>query len=111
MRERTMTPKGLPLVVLDYVSSLGKEACGSVIRGRIIQARGKSIQQSAIYTALHRLHYNGLITDAGIEPGIHGRRNRKIYAVTDAGREALNDAQGLYQGFTPRQPIYDKADA
>lgn len=111
MRERTMVPKGLPLAVLDYVASLGKDACGSEIRKRVVAARGRDVQQSSIYTALHRLFFNGLIKEAGTEPGIHGRRVRKVYAITDTGREALNEAQSLYQGFKPRPPIYDKVDA
>src|SRR3954452_1801831 len=47
------------------------------------------INAGQIYTTLGRLERDGLVRGHGVEQG--GRPNKRVYELTDAGREAVDD--------------------
>jgi DNA-binding PadR family transcriptional regulator len=108
---RRSGPKGIPLRVLDQVDKMNGKGWGGGIRRVLIEQSGRYTSASQVTVALKRLKHNGLIESAGQEAQSPSGGKRKFYRITELGRKTLDEEMRVYEGFTPRPPIYDKVDA
>jgi DNA-binding PadR family transcriptional regulator len=83
-------------VVLLAVARLGHEAYGMRIRAEIEQRAGRSASIGAVYATLERLVAKGHVRETDV-PGGAERSGlaKRFYAVTAAGRTALEEARDL----------------
>jgi len=83
-------------VVLLAVARLDNEAYGMRIRSEIEARAGRRASIGAVYATLERLVSKGLAREMDV-PGGKERSGlaRRFYAVTPAGRTALEDAREL----------------
>ncbi len=106
---RPFVPRGLPLLVLELVAKLDGAAWAGGMLPAIEKKRGKTTSPQ-MTIAIHRLRDFGLIRIAGEAPGIRGPR-RKLWEITEKGKASLQEAMNLYDGFTRKPDMHDKADA
>ena len=89
------------LGILRFIQRHDAEAYGGGIAEGISRLTGDDVSDAQIYVALRRLEVRGLITAADPtgehNPPSKGRRGRprKFYSLTESGRRALLDADGL----------------
>ena len=85
------------LYVLLAVVRLGSDVPGAAVRAEIERASGRSPSIGAVHTTLGRLEDKGLVRHGLSDPEpVRGGRARKCYALTAAGRRALeHSARGL----------------
>ena len=83
-------------VVLLAVARLGSEAYGMRIRAEIEQRANRKTTIGAVYATLERLAAKGFVTDTEA-PGGSERSGlaRRFYAISPAGKAALEDAREL----------------
>lgn len=84
-----MSPVSLRAAILGFLSL--EPTSGYTLRQRFEGSVGSfwTVTQSQIYRELHALERDGLV---GVrrEPGEEGRPDRKVYALSEAGRAALD---------------------
>ena len=77
-------------LVLLCVRQLGDDAYGSAIQTMLRESAGREVTLGAIYAALDRTVRKGLArTWMGESAPVRGGRAKRLYAVTDAGDQAL----------------------
>jgi transcriptional regulator len=54
------------------------------------------LPEGTVYPALHRLERRGLIASRW---AVEGGRRRRVYALTDGGRRALDDERASWRSF------------
>lgn len=83
-------------VVLLAVAIRSGDAYGAAVVTEIEQQMGRSVNLGAVHSALNRLQEKGLVRSemGGMTPERGGRRKR-LYAVTAAGRRALQEVRQL----------------
>lgn len=83
-------------VVLLAVAIRAGDAYGATVVVELEQQMGRSVNLGAVHSALHRLQEKGLLTSqiGGVTAERGGRRKR-LYAVTGAGRRALDEIRQL----------------
>jgi DNA-binding PadR family transcriptional regulator len=80
--------------VLLAILHLEDDAYGVEIRSLIAERSGRDVAIGAVYTTLERLARKGYVSHRVGEPTAErGGRAKKFYAVTRAGREALQSAR------------------
>lgn len=89
--------------VLITIWRLGNEAYGVPINRGILQWTGKAYSMGALYFTLEQLHRKGYVTkEPGQPTSERGGRRKIYYRLTDAGRQALDQArayqESLWQG-------------
>lgn len=55
------------------------------------------LPEGTIYPALHRLELAGLLSSRWVQP--EGGRKRRVYALTDKGRQSLAERRARWQNF------------
>jgi DNA-binding PadR family transcriptional regulator len=55
------------------------------------------LPEGTIYPALHRLELAGLLASRWVQP--EGGRKRRVYALTDKGRDSLVERRAGWQSF------------
>ena len=90
MRNRVdLLPGTLDLLILKAVSLTAQHGYGVLLRIEQIAGGALSIEQGALYPALHRLEHRGLIAS---EWGTsENNRRARFYRLTAAGRKKLGD--------------------
>lgn len=87
MVARAESLKGhLEMLLLAAVSAAPAHGYGLVVRMRELSGGALDLPEGTIYPALYRLERAGLVVS---EWATAGRRLRRTYRLTDAGREAL----------------------
>jgi PadR family transcriptional regulator PadR len=87
MVARAESLKGhLDMLLLAAVSTAPAHGYGLVVRMRELSGGALDLPEGTIYPALYRLERAGLVAS---EWATVGRRLRRTYRLTDAGREAL----------------------
>jgi DNA-binding PadR family transcriptional regulator len=83
-------------VVLLAVAIRVADAYGATVVSEIEQQMGRSVNLGAVHSALHRLQEKGLVSSqiGGVTTERGGRRKR-LYALTGAGRRALDEIRQL----------------
>jgi DNA-binding PadR family transcriptional regulator len=78
------------LYVLLAIVRRGDDAPGAEVRQEIEEASGRSPSIGAVHTTLGRLEEKGLVKYRVLDPEpVRGGRARKAYALTPAGRRAM----------------------
>jgi PadR family transcriptional regulator len=81
----------LEQLLLLAVLRLGDAAWGAAIQADLERGAERRVSLGSIHVTLGRLEEQGLVTSAKGEPtGERGGKARRIYAVTDAGKIALD---------------------
>ncbi len=84
------------LFVMLAVVRRGEDAYGAAIRREIEERAGRAVSIGAVYAALGRLEEGGLLVHGLSDPiPVRGGRSRKLYRLTDAGREALSASASM----------------
>jgi transcriptional regulator len=85
----TLLPGTLDLLALKAVSLGALHGYGVLLRIQQISGGALTIEQGALYPALHRLEHQGLLA---AEWGISDNNRRaKYYSLTNAGRKRLRE--------------------
>ncbi len=89
--------------ILLAVFKLGEDAYSIPIREKLIEITGKNWSLGAIYMPLERLEKRRLITSHFSESTPErGGRHKRIYSLTEAGKESLREIytvqQTIWQG-------------
>jgi DNA-binding PadR family transcriptional regulator len=76
------------------VARLTADAYAAVIREELIRTAGRKVSVPTVYVTLVRLEEHGLVesTETPLSEG-RGGRARRVFRLTPAGWEALNDAR------------------
>ena len=87
---------------LDAVllATIGDEALHGYAIIEAIRARSGghfALPEGTIYPALHRLELAGLLTSRWVQP--EGGRKRRVYALTESGRQSLVERRAGWQSF------------
>ena len=87
---------------LDAVllATIGDEALHGYAIIEAIRARSGGhfdLPEGTIYPALHRLELAGLLASRWVQPD--GGRKRRVYALTDSGRQSLIERRARWQSF------------
>ena len=94
-------------IVLLSILILQEEAYGVKIQDEIQQGLKRSISRGALHTALTRLDEKGFVKSemGGATEGRGGRRKR-MYIVTNMGKEALKEARDVRNHMWSRIPDF-----
>jgi DNA-binding PadR family transcriptional regulator len=84
----------LQQMVMLAVARLGDRAYGAAIRDELNAVASRRVSVPTVYVTLVRLEERGLASSRseGPEPGLGGRA-RRVFALTPAGWDALEDAR------------------
>ncbi|MEO1021566.1 MAG: helix-turn-helix transcriptional regulator [Bacteroidota bacterium] len=86
--------------ILLSVWKLQQDAYSIPIREKLIEITGKEYSLGAIYMPLERLEKRRLITSHFSESTPErGGRHKRIYSLTDAGKNALQEIYQVQQTF------------
>jgi len=101
----------LEQVILLAILRVGREAYGIPIRDVIRDRADREVSLGAIYKTLGRLHDKGFVTSrTGAPTAQRGGRRTRCYAVTAAGRRALEQTlRGLRRLSTGLDVGFDHA--
>ena len=94
-RDASLLPGTLDLLILKAVSLGPLHGYGVLLRIQQISGGALLIEQGALYPALHRLEFQGLLTT---EWGTsENNRRAKFYTLTPAGRQRLRQESDGWQ--------------
>lgn len=86
----------LEQVVLLAVLALGRDAYGMRVRDEIRKTGGRELAVPTVYASLERLERKGLLASLTGEPTPErGGRARRVFSVTDRGRDELRRSRDL----------------
>lgn len=89
-RQAELLPGTLDALILKAVSLSPEHGYGVLLRIEQITGGALTIEQGALYPALHRLEHQGLLSS---EWGVSDNNRRaKYYRLTPAGRKRLGEA-------------------
>ena len=81
-------------------------AYGLSITEAIKEDLGRSVSLSSVHTALYRLEEKGLVVSTLGEPSSkRGGRRKRLYSITNVGKEALLEVQQTRQKLWSMIPI------
>ncbi len=82
--------------VLLWVTIQHEQAYGLSIAKAIEEEMGRSVTLSSVHTALYRLEEKGLVeSKMGEASPVRGGRRKRIFMVTNTGKEALMQAREM----------------
>jgi len=83
-------------IVLIWVGIQHEEAYGLSIANAIQEEMERSVTLSSVHTALYRLEEKGYVrSELGGATGQRGGRRKRIFIITNAGREALQQSREM----------------
>lgn len=83
-------------LVLLTVCTLYDEAYGVAVRESIAQQAGRRVSISAVHATLHRLEQKGFLeSQMGNPTPERGGRRKRLFTITNAGKDALIAARTL----------------
>jgi PadR family transcriptional regulator, regulatory protein PadR len=100
--DRELLKGNTPALVLAVLAAEGPLHTYAI--GRVIRERTGAVldfKRGTLYPVLHALERDGLVSgdwEFGGEAG--GDRPRRVYAITDAGRQALEERTATWQRFS-----------
>src|SRR5260221_3669163 len=88
-------------LVLFAILRLDGDAYGVTVRDELRRRAGREVSLGTVYKTLLRLEAKGLLLARVGEPTAErGGRRKKYYAITAAGRRALEHALAALRGMT-----------
>ncbi|GAA4455063.1 hypothetical protein GCM10023189_22430 [Nibrella saemangeumensis] len=92
-------------VVLLIVAILEGDAYSVAITHEIAEQTGRSVRLNQIHAALQRLEEKGMVRSEMGEPTRErGGRRKRLFAVTDTGRQTLQDIQAIRANLWDKVP-------
>lgn len=92
-------------LVLLTAGALYPEAYGVAVMNEIKEETGRSVNISAIHSALRRLESKGFVkSDMGGATNERGGRRKRYFELTAYGKTALDDAQEIRMKLYKRIP-------
>jgi len=87
-------------IVLLSILALTNEAYGVKIQKEIAEKSGRSISRGGLHSTLSRLEEKGFLeSKLGEATKVRGGKSKKIYSVTNLGRNALMEAEAVRKEF------------
>lgn len=84
-------------LILLMVAMLDGTAYGVLVMSELESQAGRSVNISAVHAALRRLEEKGFVKSQWSEATAErGGRRKRLFAVTNAGRQALEQSRDLY---------------
>jgi len=81
-------------IVLLWVSIQNEEAYGLSVTQAIKEQMNRPVTMSSVHTALYRLEDKGFVkSDLGGASASRGGRRKRIFSITNSGKEALLSAR------------------
>ena len=81
-------------IVLLFTMIQHESAYGLSITEAIKEELGRSVTLSSVHTALYRLEEKGLVASSLGEPSSkRGGRRKRLYTITNTGKETLREVQ------------------
>jgi PadR family transcriptional regulator len=106
MARRTEYLAEFELYVMLAVARPQAEAYGAAIRREIEERSGRRVSIGAVYATLGRLEDHGLLGHEVTEPlPVRGGRSRKLYHLTEEGREALRSSLSMLTRMMDGVPL------
>lgn len=94
-------------IVLLAVLILHEEAYGVRIQEEIEKETNRGVSRGALHTALTRLEDKGFLnSEWGGASEERGGRRKRVYKVTNIGKEALREARSLREQMWNRVPTW-----
>ena len=94
-------------LVLLAILALDEEAYGVSIQQKIKEVAGRDITRGALHSALSRLEEKGFLKSAfGEATKERGGRRKRLYSVTAAGENALEEARMIRESFRSNIKTY-----
>ncbi len=99
-------------LVLLAVLTLGDEAHGTAIREELAARADRDVTRSAAYITLERLVTKGYLqARMGESSGKRGGRAKRLFAMTTAGREALQESgRALMRMWAGHESLLEEVD-
>lgn len=92
-------------LVLLAVGAMQPEAYGVAVMDEIAKEAGRSVNISAIHTALRRMEEKGYVNSAmGGATNERGGRRKRYFELTGSGKKALDETQAMRLKFYNRIP-------
>jgi DNA-binding PadR family transcriptional regulator len=92
-------------VVLLWVSIQNEAAYGLSITEAIKKEMNRSVTLSSVHTALYRLEEKGFVkSELGGASAKRGGRRKRIFAISDSGKEALLAARAMREKLWNKMP-------
>ncbi len=92
-------------VVLLAVGILDGNAYGVSVRKEIEEQLSRNVSLSALHTAMHRLEEKGFLSsDLGAPTNERGGKRKRLFHLTNSGREALLTAKEARERMWNRLP-------
>ena len=96
----------LEQLLLLAVLRMGDDAYGAALQLDLDERAERRVSLGSIHVTLGRLEERGLVGSAKAEPtGRRGGKARRIYAVTPAGREALERGREILERMWSGVPV------
>lgn len=87
-------------IILLTVGVLDEEAYGNAIKQEVEERTDRSLNLSAVHSALYRLERKGFLeSQMGEATKQRGGKRKKYFKVTNYGQRALTDMRGLREGL------------
>jgi DNA-binding PadR family transcriptional regulator len=94
------------LYVMLAIARPGAEAYGAAIRREIEERAGRPVSIGAVYATLGRLEDRELLVHEVTDPlPVRGGRSRKLYRLTEAGREAVRTSTNMLARMMDGVPL------
>ena len=85
-------------IILSALWMLGGSSHGSLLRDKVVELSNKDVVYGTLYNLLEVLHRKGLITTRKDKPTPErGGKSKTIYAITEEGKEALQETMDLHR--------------
>jgi len=92
-------------IVLLTVGVLDGSAYGVSVRKEIEQRMNRKVTLSAVHSALHRLEKKGFVeSELGEATNERGGKRKRLFAVTNFGRNAVKEARELREQLWKEMP-------
>lgn len=93
-------------LVLMMISKIEGDVYGVLLKEHLEKVTGKYWSIGSVYVPLDRLESKGFVKSyTGEASSKRGGRSKRLYEITDEGRQQLVEAQSLYEKMASYQPL------
>ncbi|MFA8344106.1 MAG: PadR family transcriptional regulator [Rhodothermaceae bacterium] len=93
-------------LVLMMISKVEGDVYGVLLKEHLEKVTGKYWSIGSVYVPLDRLESKGFVKSyTGEASSKRGGRSKRLYEITDEGRQQLTEAQSLYEKMASYQPL------
>jgi len=93
-------------LVLMMISKIEGDVYGVLLKEHLEKVTGKYWSVGSVYVPLDRLESKGFVKSyTGEASSKRGGRSKRLYEITDEGKQQLAEAQLLYEKMASYQPL------